>query len=143
MRLAPAALVSTVLLLGSEGSLRAGDDEALFLPIGDALALTSAREREPEPPQRVRQRTLRPEPGAKPTPPAFIPKGVELTDHYAVIYDREAPGFASPMLADRQVAFGLWKSTKFLPGCAVAWDTEDPPIGETSDRVYLTIELPF
>jgi hypothetical protein len=143
VRLAASALVTTVLLVGSEGALRAEDNAALFLPISEAIAFSKTREQEPIPPPQDRQRTLRPVPGAKPTPPAFIPKGVELTDHYAATYDREAPGFASPMLADRQVAFGLWKPTKLLPGCALAWDTEDPPIGETSDRVYLTIELPF
>jgi hypothetical protein len=143
VRLAASALVTTMLLVGSEGALRAEDDASLFLPITDTLAFTDARAREPEQPHRVRQRTLRPDPGAKPTPPAFIPKSVELTDHYAVVYDRDAPAFAAPMLADRQVAFGLWKPARFRPGAALAWDTEDPPIGETSDRVTLTIELPF
>jgi len=143
VRFAPAALVTTALLIGSDGTLRAEDDPALFLSMRDALALNGAREREPEPPQRVRQRTLRPDPDAKPTPPAFIPKSVELTDHYAVVHDRTAPMFAAPVLADRQVAFGIWKPAKFRPGAALAWDTENAPMGDGWDRVTLVIELPF
>jgi hypothetical protein len=143
VRLAASALVTTMLLVGSEGVLRAEDDASLFLPITDALAFTSTRAREPEPPQRVRQRTLRPDPGSKPAPPAFIPKSVELKDHYALVYEREAPVFAAPVIADRQVAFGLWKPTTHRPGAALAWDTENASMGDGWDRVTLVIELPF
>ena len=56
MRLAASALVTTVLLVGSEGALRAEDDAALFLPISEAVAFSQMREHEPAPPPQDRQR---------------------------------------------------------------------------------------
>lgn len=143
MRCAPAALFSIGLLLGSEGVLRADDDPILFLSTREALAFDDARKSQPAPPPRVRQKTLRPTPGAKPAPPAFIPSSVEIADQYALVYDRDAPLFAEPVDADRQVAFGLWSSTTRRPGAAIAWDTENLPMGDGWDRVSLEFELPF
>ncbi|HWP67055.1 MAG TPA: hypothetical protein VNO26_14245 [Candidatus Limnocylindria bacterium] len=143
-RTIPAAVAITVLSLADDS--HAGDPAALLLPLSDTLALIerqASAERSAGDAPGVLPSRRGPAPGAPPPPPAFIPKRIHVPDLYRVDYERDAPRFAEPVDNDRMVALEFLPPAGRRPGVAFTYDTESLPIGDSSDRVSIRVELPF
>ena len=143
-RTIPAALVVTMLTLVEEAW--AGGQPVLILPLRDALAIVE-RPAAPSGPSHTPvvavsawQGAVA---GAPPPPPGFIPKRIHIPDLYRVDCERDAPRFAEPVDNDKMVALELLPSTPIRPSVSFRFDKESLPLGDSSSRLSVELELPF
>ena len=142
-RTIPAALIVTMLSFVDEGW--ADDQPVLILPLRDALAIVERPATPSASPHTVgipsawRGAVA----GAPPPPPGFIPKRIHIPDLYRVDYERDAPRFAEPVDNDKMVALELLPSTPIRPSVSFRFDKESLPLGDSSSRLSVELELPF
>ena len=109
------------------------DDVVLVLPLARAIALIDRRTGD-TPAMRSdatsRFRTL-------------IPKRIHIPDLYRIDCERDAPRFAEPVDNDKMVALELLPSTPLRPSVTFRFDKESLPLGDSSNRVSVELELPF
>jgi hypothetical protein len=130
-----------LLTLALGGAARAGESPQLILPLLTALALgqtvaTAQAEREQNP---IRA-TVNSPPAAR---LSFLPTRLRIPDLYAIELERDPARFAAPIDADTMVAFDLWNARPKGPRVSVAYDTESPLIGESSDVLRFEVEIGF
>ena len=134
LRLARWAVSASVgIALLAPATVRAGSDAVLVLPLARALALI----------ERPR--------GAAPTARsdttsrfrAIIPKRIHIPDLYRIDCERDVPRFAEPVDNDKMVALQLLPSTSIRPSVSFRFDKESLPLGDSSSRLSVELELPF
>jgi hypothetical protein len=142
-RVLPTALAVAALFLAEDAW--AGGAPALLLPVSVALAIVEqpARAGAPATPVSVASRWRGNAAGVPPPPPTFIPKRIHIPDLYKIDVDRDPPRFAEPVDNDRMVALEFISAAAWRPSVSFTYDTESAPIGDSSKRVSLRLELPF
>src|SRR5262245_21344228 len=111
----------------------AGDDVVLVLPLARAIALFEKRDRD----------TPSARPDAASRFRAMIPKGIHIPDLDRIDCERDLPRFAEPVDNDKMVALQLLPSTAVRPSVSFRFDKESLPLGDSSDRLSVELELPF
>ena len=122
-----------VAVLAPAADVLAGDDVVLVLPIARAMALVDGQERD----------TPSARPDAASRFRALIPKRIRIPDLYRIDCERDAPRFAEPVDNDKMVALELLPSTPIRPSVSFRFDKESLPLGDSSDRLSVELELPF
>jgi len=74
---------------------------------------------------------------------AMIPKRFHIPDLYRIDCERDAPRFAEPVDNDKMVALELLPSTPIRPSVSFRFDKESLPLGDSSNRLSVELELPF
>src|SRR5262245_8834385 len=120
-------------LLAPAADVAAGGDVVLVLPLAQAFALIKKHERD----------TPNARPDATSRFRALIPKRIHIPDLYRIDCERDAPRFAEPVDNDKLVALQLLPSTAVRPSVSFRFDKESLPLGDSSDRLSVELELPF
>jgi hypothetical protein len=119
-------------LVATPAEVRAGNDTVLVLPLARAVALIhderAAPNGRPDTTSRFR---------------ALIPKRIHIPDLYHVDCERDAPRFAEPVDNDKLVALELVPATQIRPSVSFRFDKESLPLGDSSNRLSVVLEIPF